>query len=174
LASPASGAFAQVFEVTQGSIRQVGVVDLPPAPADAPRPMAAAVAAAAARYRLAPELVDAVARQESGYRRRAVSRAGAVGVMQIMPATARALGVDPWNPQQNLDGGAAYLRALLDRFGGRIDLALAAYNAGPGAVERHAGVPPYRETQAYVASSLDRLADRSFTASSTPNLAGQP
>jgi soluble lytic murein transglycosylase-like protein len=91
-----------------------------------------------------------------------------------MPATARALGVDPWDPVSNLNGGAAYLRAQLDRFGGRIDLALAAYNAGPAAVERHAGVPPYRETRAYIAANLKRLAEQSLAAPSTLNLAGQP
>ncbi|MGC1300963.1 MAG: lytic transglycosylase domain-containing protein [Caulobacteraceae bacterium] len=136
--------------------------------------MAAAILAAAARHSLAPELLDAVVRRESGYRTTAVSKAGAIGMMQLMPATARALGVDPHDPVQNLEGGAAYLRSLLDRFDGRIDLALAAYNAGPGAVERHAGVPPYRETQAYVAANLQLLAQHSFTAPSTLNLADQP
>jgi soluble lytic murein transglycosylase-like protein len=94
--------------------------------------------------------------------------------MQLMPGTARALGVDPRNPIDNLNGGAAYLKAQLDRFDGRIDLALAAYNAGPGAVERHGGVPPYRETQAYVAANLQRLADQSLAASPSLSLVGQP
>jgi hypothetical protein len=151
---------AQVFEVDGGAIRRVDTVD-PTSPPHAGRPPATAEAAAR-RHDLAPELVDAVARQESGYRAAAVSRVGALGVMQLMPATARALGVDPHDPAANLDGGAAYLKAQLDRFDGRIDLALAAYNAGPGAVLRHGGVPPYRETEAYVAASLDRLAERAL------------
>jgi soluble lytic murein transglycosylase-like protein len=159
--------------VSDGALRPVDAA--PPSAAVKAAPVAMAeVRAAAARYGLAPELLDAVARQESGYRTGAVSAAGAVGVMQLMPATARALGVDSRDPVANLNGGAAYLRALLDRFGGRIDLALAAYNAGPGAVERHAGVPPYRETRAYVAANLQRLADQSLAAPSTLSLAGQP
>ncbi len=171
LALCASAACAQVFEVEDGAFRQVDASTPKPA---APRPMAAAVEAAAARYGLAPELLDAVVRGESSYRADAVSPAGAVGMMQLMPATARALGVNPRDPVDSLNGGAAYLRAQLDRFDGRIDLALAAYNAGPGAVERHAGVPPYRETRAYIAANLERLAARSLAAPSALNLAGQP
>lgn len=121
-----------------------------------------AIEAAAARYDLSPAFLDAVVRAESGYAPDAVSPAGAIGLMQLMPGTARDLGVDPRDPRQNILGGAAYLRQLLDRFDGDIDRALAAYNAGPGAVERHAGVPPYRETRAYVAANLDRLAERSL------------
>lgn len=102
-------------------------------------------------------LIDAVIRTESGYRPRAVSRTGAVGLMQLMPGTARALGVsDAFDPRQNILGGARYLRRMYDRFGS-LELAVAAYNAGPAAVSRHAGVPPYRETQRYVKVVLDRF-----------------
>jgi soluble lytic murein transglycosylase-like protein len=106
---------------------------------------------------LDPALVAAVAAVESGFNPRAVSPAGAVGVMQLMPGTAAELGVsDPFDPAQNVRAGARYLRNLLDRFG-KLELALAAYNAGPGAVERYGGIPPYRETVEYVKKVLDRL-----------------
>ena len=102
------------------------------------------------RYGVDPLLLSAVARAESGYNPRAVSGVGARGLMQIMPGPARELGVDPDDPAQAVDGAARLLRQLLDRFGGRVDLALAGYNAGPGAVQRYGGVPPYTETQNYV------------------------
>lgn len=112
---------------------------------------------AAARHGLDARLVEAVARVESGLDPRAVSPAGAVGLMQLMPETARAMGArDPLDPEQNVEAGARYLRELLDRFGD-LSLALAAYNAGPEAVERHGGLPPYPETQAFVRRVLDQL-----------------
>ncbi|MBI1682317.1 lytic transglycosylase domain-containing protein [Caulobacter hibisci] len=114
--------------------------------------------AAAADYALDPKLVEAVAWRESRFRPAARSRRGAMGVMQLMPGTARDLGVDPADMAQNIKGGAMYLRQMLNRFGGDVKLALAAYNAGPGAVLKHGGVPPYAETQAYVASILGRMA----------------
>ncbi len=98
-----------------------------------------------------PRLLAAVASRESAFDSRAVSTAGACGLMQLMPETARFLGVaNIFDPRENVFGGAHYLRTLLDTFNGDLDLTLAAYNAGPGAVQKYGGVPPYRETQAYV------------------------
>jgi soluble lytic murein transglycosylase-like protein len=94
-------------------------------------------------------------RQESGWNPTARSHKGAIGLAQLMPGTARQLGVDPHDPEQNLRGGARYLAAQYRRFGSW-RLALAAYNAGPGAVEKHGGVPPFRETQGYVVAILGR------------------
>lgn len=100
---------------------------------------------------LDPVLVHALVRVESDYNPLAVSRKGAMGLMQLMPATAKRLGVaDPFDPEQNLHGGALELGRLLDRYSGNVPLALAAYNAGEGAVARYGGVPPYRETRGYV------------------------
>jgi soluble lytic murein transglycosylase-like protein len=141
-----------------------------PATSAAARPSAASVASAgAAATRFAPEiaraaaatglptdLITAVAWTESGFRPDAVSSSGAIGLMQLMPGTADGLGVDPHDPGQNLLGGARYLQAQLDRFGS-LDLALAAYNAGPNAVTRAGGIPPYAETQDYVAKVTARL-----------------
>ena len=113
-------------------------------------PYADLFTAAGARYGVDPALLSAVAKAESGYNARAVSGAGAQGLMQLMPGTARSLGVDPLQPDQAVDGAARLLASHLATYGGRVDLALAAYNAGPGAVNRYGGVPPYAETQTYV------------------------
>jgi soluble lytic murein transglycosylase-like protein len=103
------------------------------------------------RQQMDPLLVSAVIRQESGFQPNAVSKTGAQGLMQLMPDTARSLGVrDAFDPKQNIEGGATLLRQLMDRYHGQLDLALAAYNAGPGAVDKYGGVPPYPETQDYV------------------------
>ncbi|HEY0782628.1 MAG TPA: lytic transglycosylase domain-containing protein [Thermoanaerobaculia bacterium] len=103
------------------------------------------------RQNLDPRLVKAVIQVESGYNRNARSNKGAKGLMQLMPETAVELAVhNPYDADENLRGGTAYLRQLLDRFAGRLELAVAAYNAGPGAVERHHGVPPFAETRDYV------------------------
>jgi hypothetical protein len=105
-------------------------------------------------YNLDPKLLQAIAKVESNYNPRAVSPKGALGVMQLIPSTARLVGVsDPFDPRENIQGGARYLRYLLDKFGD-LTLALAAYNAGPKAVEAYGGIPPYEETQRYVHSVL--------------------
>lgn len=111
----------------------------------------------ARRHGLDPELVMAVAGVESAFQAKAVSRKGAQGLMQLMPGTARDLGVaDPFDPAANLDGGTRYLRDLLATYDGDLPKALAAYNAGPTAVNRHQGVPPYKETRDYVKKVLQR------------------
>jgi soluble lytic murein transglycosylase-like protein len=109
------------------------------------------VTGASAAHRLSPALVRAVITVESGGDPSAISSAGAMGLMQLMPGTAQAYGVaDAFEPSQNVDGGCSYLHDLLGRYRGDLTLALAAYNAGPGAVDKYGGVPPYPETQSYV------------------------
>lgn len=115
---------------------------------------------AAAKYGVDAELLATVAKHESSFNPRAVSPAGAQGLMQLMPGTARGLGVaDPFDPAQAIDGAARLLRDLKREFG-RTDLALAAYNAGPGAVHKYNGIPPYPETQNYVRSIMSDLGSR--------------
>ena len=110
------------------------------------------ISKAARKYDLSVELIKAVIKAESNFNINALSHAGAQGLMQLMPGTAKELGVDnPFDIEQNIDGGAHYLRKMLDSFGGDLKVALAAYNAGPGAVEKYGGnVPPYRETEQYI------------------------
>jgi hypothetical protein len=118
-------------------------------------PATVSVAQVEREYGLPSGSVDAVIYQESRGRMNAVSPKGALGLMQLMPGTAAQLGVNPYDADQNIRGGARYLRQQIDRFGS-IPLALAAYNAGPGAVTKYGGIPPYRETQNYVATILSR------------------
>lgn len=110
------------------------------------------------KYNINPNLLKAVAKAESNFRADATSRAGAMGIMQLMPGTARGLGVEnAYDPEQNIMGGAKYLREQLDRFGGDVELALAAYNAGWAAVKKHGGLPPFKETLAYVPKVLGHM-----------------
>lgn len=127
-----------------------------PVPPKAGRPadIRAGLETAARRWGVHPALLLQVARQESALNPRARSPRGAVGVMQLSAAAARDVGVDRWDMQQNIDGGAAYLRRMIDRFHGNLTLALAAYNAGPQAVLKHRGVPPFPETRTYVSRVL--------------------
>ena len=113
------------------------------------------IEAAADKYGVDSKLVKAVAIAESNMNQDDISDAGAIGVMQLMPETAEGLGVDPYDKQQNIEGGAKYLRQMLDTFDGNVKHAVAAYNAGPGAVQRYGGIPPYSETQHYVGRVMD-------------------
>ena len=107
------------------------------------------------KYGVDSKLIKALVQQESGFNPKAKSKAGALGLMQLMPSTAKGLGVtDPMDPKQNIEGGVKYFKSMLDRFHGNTILALAAYNAGPNAVSKYDGVPPYKETQNYVRSIL--------------------
>lgn len=120
------------------------------------RALEAFIAEASRETGLPAALIDAVIRTESGYRPAAVSKAGAVGLMQLLPSTAREVGVrDVFDPRSNILAGSRYLKKMLTQFGS-LRLAVAAYNAGPGAVSKHAGVPPYKETIRYVSTVLSR------------------
>ncbi|MFL5883934.1 MAG: lytic transglycosylase domain-containing protein [Thermoleophilaceae bacterium] len=137
----------------QSATGQLGVAASPAGAqgSGANTPFAAQIDSAAQKYGVDPALLRGLIKQESGFNPNAGSSAGAQGLTQLMPATARSLGcTNPLDPAQSIDAGAKYLRQQLDTFGGDVRKALAAYNAGPGAVQRYGGVPPYGETQNYV------------------------
>ncbi len=125
-------------------------------------------------YNVSPALLKAVASAESGFDPDAVSSTGAVGLMQIMPDTARQLGIDPSDPVQSIRGAAKYLRSLLDQFNGNVTLAIAAYNAGPGAVTQYNGIPPYKETQDYVVHVTDLAKKYSSNSTGENNSGAEP
>jgi soluble lytic murein transglycosylase-like protein len=138
-----------------------------------PSPFDGLIAAAAQRYGLDPAVLKGLIRAESNFDPTASSGAGAAGLVQLMPSTAASLGVtDRLDPAQSIDGGARYLRQQLDAFGGDLTKALAAYNAGPGAVQRFGGVPPYAETQAYV-QKVVAYADQ-YRGAASPTAAALP
>ncbi len=161
--STPSAAPAQLAEVPAEAqlVPETAVADTEQHSAAIPARYAYAVQQLAARYDLSPALIEAVVWQESRWRENAVSPAGARGLAQLMPGTAGELGVNADDPLANLEGGARYLREQLDRFDGDLELALAAYNAGPGRVEDAGGIPRIRETQVYVSSIMGRLSDHS-------------
>jgi hypothetical protein len=142
----------EIAEVTRATTRRV--------PLEA-RPFAALIETVALKHGIDPALVHAVIEAESNYRPTAKSHVGARGLMQVMPATGRDLGVKSagmlMDPQQNLEAGVKYLKFLLERFNGDLPTAIAAYNAGPGAVSRYDGIPPYPETQNYVRKVLSNF-----------------
>jgi soluble lytic murein transglycosylase-like protein len=147
-----SAEFAVPPQAIADAARQAGVV---------PGVYAAKVDELSRRFDLSPTLIEALVWQESRWNAAARSPVGARGLAQLMPGTARYLGVNPDDPLANLEGGARYLREQLDRFDGDIGKALAAYNAGPGRVIAAGGIPRIRETQGYVASIMGRLSDHS-------------
>jgi Transglycosylase SLT domain len=144
---------------------------LAPLPDDGIEPM---IARHSDAQSLDPKLVRALIQAESGYNVKAVSNKGAIGLMQLMPDTASELNIDPYDPDQNIKGGTMYLRQMIDHFAGKVELAIAAYNAGPGAVEKHGGIPPFAETRDYVKRvlALWRGADFSLPAAASVLLPG--
>jgi soluble lytic murein transglycosylase-like protein len=147
--STAGGAYGAASGTSSATGRMAAPAGWAGALPEGGRPWAGAIDAAATKAGVDPRLLAAITQAESGFNPNALSGAGAVGLTQLMPGTAAGLGVDPTDPAANLDGGARYISGQLDTFG-RLDLAVAAYNAGPGAVRQAGGVPDYPETQAYV------------------------
>lgn len=170
----ATGGFQAALDAAQAPTAAPAPAIAAAGPAGAGVPFAAEIDAAAARHGVDPALLRGLVRQESNFDPSARSPAGASGLTQLMPATARSLGVtNALDPAQALDGGARYLRQQLDAFGGDVAKALAAYNAGPGAVQRFGGIPPYPETQTYVQRVM-AYADEYRTAAPAAAVAAQP
>jgi hypothetical protein len=165
IAAPQAGEVVKVQDVGNPSVIRRVLPAESASPAAAPAsaaslsgvPYADLFTRAGSRHGVDPALLAAVAQQESGFNAAAVSPAGAQGLMQFMPATARGLGVDPFDPASAVDGAARYLADLTEQFGST-ELGLAAYNAGPGTVRRYGGIPPYPETQDYVRNVMSKAA----------------
>jgi hypothetical protein len=163
--SSTSGGTEEFSDVSSEALTLMGVTTAPPAYAEV-------INRVAARYNVSPALLEALVWQESRWRQSAVSPVGAVGLTQLMPGTARAMGVDPRDPVANIEGGARYLREQLDRFDGDVEKALAAYNAGPARVIKAGGIPPIAETHNYVSAIFGRLALRPAPATFTSYMKG--
>lgn len=156
-----SGDASALLDASGVDVPEAIIADTARHAAGVPAQYVAKISELASRFDLSPSLLEAVVWQESRWRENAVSPAGARGLAQLMPGTARYLGVNPDDPFANLEGGARYLREQLDRFDGDLEKSLAAYNAGPGRVIRAGGVPDIRETKHYVAAIMGRLASHS-------------
>lgn len=152
-----AGGPVESFATAEAQVPAADPVPTGRAPAAVPEAWHSRVAYLSGKYNVSPVLIEAVIWQESRWNPGALSPVGAQGLAQLMPGTARHLGVDPRDPAANLEGGVRYLRMQLNAFGGDIEKALAAYNAGPGRVQAAGGIPRIRETQNYVASILGRL-----------------
>ena len=151
LAGESRGQIADGDGIPFAGVQAASNANAPVAPEEIDR----LVSANSATWNVDPSLIKAIIANESGFNSNATSNVGAQGLMQLMPSTASGLGVtNSYDPAQNVWGGTRYLRSLLDRFGGNTELAVAAYNAGPNAVEKYSGVPPYAETQNYVQNVL--------------------
>lgn len=145
------------FATNMSQVKEKQLVTLPSSGALS-SPFDAFINEASSKFGVDVNLIKSVIKQESNFNPFAKSRSGASGLMQLMPATARSLGVtDPFDPKQNIEAGTKYLRQMLDRFQGNMELALAAYNAGPGNVKKYGGIPPFKETQNYITKILTTL-----------------